>query len=177
MQVQIKREKKKDFEEVDMLLKVAFERNSIAHLVQKLRESDAFIPELARVARINNQIIGVIHYSHIQIIKGKKIAHAISMAPLAVLPAYQNLGIGAELIRNSFAKAREKGFDSVIVMGHEEYYPRFGFKLASEYNITCPYDVPNENFMALELFPNVLNKVSGRVKYDPLFTDLPTYTI
>ena len=177
MQVEIKREKKRDFEEVDMLLQVAFEKNSVAQMVQKLREKDAFIPELARVARINNQIIGVIHYSHVQIIKGKKTIDSISMAPLAVLPAYQNLGIGTELIRNSFTKAREKGYDSVIVMGHEEYYPRFGFKLASEYNILCPYDIPNENFMVLELFPDTLANANGKVKYDPLFHDLPSYTI
>ncbi len=177
MQIEIKREKKRDFEEVDMLLQVAFENKSIAQMVQQLREKDAFIPELARVARINNQIIGVIHYSHIQIIKGKKITSSISMAPLAVLPAYQNLGIAAELIRNSFAKAREKGYKSVIVMGHEEYYPRFGFKLASGFNIVCPYDVPNENFMALELFPDTLANANGKVKYDPLFSDLPSYTI
>jgi len=177
MQAHIKREKKKDYEEVDLLLKVAFEQDSVAELVTELRKNDSFIPELARVARINNQIIGVIIYSHIQIIKGRKTFDAISMSPLAVLPHYQNLGIGGELILNSFAKARELGYQRVVVMGHEGYYPRFGFELASDYGILCPFDVPDENYMVLELSPDAFSKVSGKVKYDPLFKELPSFTI
>jgi len=177
MQVKIKRFKKRDFEEIEMLLKVAFDRDSVANIVKELLDTADFIPELTRVARISGQIIGVIVYSHAQIIKGKKIHQTISMAPMAVLPAYQNLGIGGELIRNSFAKARELNYQSVIVMGHEEYYPRFGFKQASEFGIIPPFDVPDENFMALELFPDTLSGISGKVKYHPLFDDMPSFTI
>ena len=177
MQVKIKRFKKRDFEEIEMLLKVAFDRDSVANIVKELLDTADFIPELTRVARISGQIIGVIVYSHAQIIKGKKIHQTISMAPMAVLPAYQNLGIGGELIRNSFAKARELNYQSVIVMGHEEYYPRFGFKQASEFGIIPPFDVPDENFMALELFPDTLSGISGKVKYHPLFDDMPIFTI
>jgi predicted N-acetyltransferase YhbS len=177
MQVKIKRFKKRDFEEIEMLLKVAFDRDSVAIIIKELIETADFIPELTRVARISGQIIGVIVYSHAQIIKGKKIHQTISMAPMAVLPAYQNLGIGGELIRNSFAKARELEYQSVIVMGHEEYYPRFGFKLASEFGIIPPFDVPDENFMVLELFPDTLSGISGKVKYHPLFDDMPSFTI
>lgn len=177
MQVKIKRFKKRDFEEIEMLLKVAFDGDSVANIVKELIETADFIPELTRVARISGQIIGVIVYSHAQIIKGKKVHQTISMAPLAVLPAYQNLGIGGELIRNSFAKARELDYQSVIVMGHEEYYPRFGFKLASEFGIIPPFDVPDENYMALELFPDTLSGISGKVKYHPLFDDMPSFTI
>ena len=177
MQVKIKRFKKRDFEEIEMLLKVAFDRDSVAIIIKELIETADFIPELTRVARISGQIIGVIVYSHAQIVKGKKIHQTISMVPMAVLPAYQNLGIGGELIRNSFAKARELEYQSVIVMGHEEYYPRFGFKLASEFGIIPPFDVPDENFMALELFPDTLSGISGKVKYHPLFDDMPSFTI
>ncbi len=177
MQVKIKRIKKRDFEEVEMLLKVAFDGDSVAELVKELINTSSFIPELTRVARINDQIIGIIVYSHAQIIRGKKVHDSISMAPLAVLPAYQNLEIGSQLIRNSFAKAKELQYPSVLVMGHEDYYPRFGFKLASEYGITCPFDVPEENFMVFEFFPNALSGVSGKVKYDALFNDMPSFTI
>ncbi len=177
MQVKIKRVKKSDFEEVNMLLQVAFNGESVAQILDELKETAEFIPELTRVARINDQIIGIIVYSHAQIIKGKKIFDTISMAPMAVLPAYQNLGIGGELIRNSFAKARSLNYQSVIVMGHEDYYPRFGFKRASEFGIVCPFDVPDENFMAIELFPDTLSGISGKVKYPPLFHDMPSFTI
>ena len=87
MQVKIKRFKKRDFEEIEMLLKVAFDRDSVANIVKELLDTADFIPELTRVARISGQIIGVIVYSHAQIIKGKKIHQTISMAPMAVLPA------------------------------------------------------------------------------------------
>jgi len=177
MQVKIKRIKKRDNEEVEMLLKVAFDGDSVAELVKELLNNSSFIPELTRVARISDQIIGIIVYSHAQIIRGKKVHESISMAPLAVLPAYQNLGIGSQLIRNSFAKARELDYQSVLVMGHEDYYPRFGFKQASEFGITCPFDVPEENFMALEFSPDTLSGVSGKVKYHPLFNDMPSFTI
>ena len=177
MQVKIKRFKKHDFEEIEMLLKVAFDSDSVANIVKELIDTVDFIPELTRVARISDQIIGVIVYSHAQIIKGKKIHQTISMAPMAVLPAYQNLGIGGELIRNSFAKARELDYQSVIVMGHEEYYPRFGFTLASDFGIISPFDVPDENYMALELFPDTLSAISGKVKYHPLLDDMPSFTI
>jgi len=177
MQVNIKRVKKRDFEEIDILLKVAFEGNLVATLFQELKDTGHYIPELTKVARINNQIIGIIVYSHAQIIQGKKIHETISLAPMAVLPAYQNLGIGGELIRSSFAKARELGYQSVIVMGYEGYYPRFGFKQASEYGIQCSFDVPIENIMALELFPDSLSKVKGKIKYHPIFNEMPSFTI
>lgn len=176
MQANIKRVKKRDFEEIEMLLKMTFESDSVAEMLMEFKNTSDFVPELTRVARINDQIIGVIIYSHVQIAKGKKITDTISMVCMAVLPAYQNLGIGGELIRNSFAKARELEYQSVIVMGYEGYYPRFGFKPTIEFDITCPFDVPEENFMALELFPDTLSVVSGKVKYPVLLNLLPTYT-
>lgn len=177
MQVQIKREKQEDYNEVDFLLKLAFDNDHVAQVVQNLRLTDDFIPELSKVARINDQIIGVIMYSHALITKGRKTIKTISLAPLAVLPAYQNLGIGGELIKSSFRKARELGYESVVVIGHEDYYPRFGFKPASEYDIICPFDVPDENFMAKELVPDKLAKANGKFKVHSLISEIVQYSL
>ncbi|NOR86598.1 MAG: GNAT family N-acetyltransferase, partial [Bacteroidales bacterium] len=172
-----KKEKRQDFEEVELLLKVTFEQDTVAKMVDGLRKTENFIPELSLVARISDQIIGVIMYSHIKIIKGRKSFNSIALGPMAVLPAYQNLGIGSELLRTSFEEARNLEYQSVIVMGSEDYYPRFGFIPASDLAIISPFDVPSENFMAKELFPDTLAKVSGKVKFHPLFDDIVSYTI
>lgn len=177
MQIKIKRIKKQHFNEVDMLLKITFEKEYAAQMLSKLIETDLLIPELTRIAEINNQIIGVIVSAKAEIIKGKKTHETISLAMIGVIPAYQGLGIGGELIQNVFDKARELKYQSIIVMGDEEYYPRFGFLPAIEYNINCPYDVANENFMAKELFPDSLLGISGKVKYHPLFINMPYFTI
>lgn len=176
MQVQVKREKRNDYEEVDLLIKVTFEQETVAPMIKELRKADCFIPELAQIARINDQIIGMIMFSHVQIIKGKKSVESILLSPMAVLPAYQNLGIGSTLIRNSFMKARELGYQSVVVMGYEGFYPRFGFKPAVEYGIASPSGVADENFMLLELTPGSLSGVNGKVKCDALFDDIANYT-
>lgn len=177
MQVQIKREKAKDREEVDLLYKIAFEQESPSELIHGFRNSNQFIPELARVARISDQIIGIIMYSHGEIVKGRKNIPTIIIASVAILPAYQNLGIGAELVRSSFQKARDLGYKSVLVAGEEDYFSRFGFKKASEYDISNNMDIPEENFMALELISESLNNASGHLKSHPLIPELLKFSI
>jgi predicted N-acetyltransferase YhbS len=177
MQIKIKRIKKQDFQEVDMLLKISFEKDYAVNMLHKLIETELLIPELTRIARINNQIIGVVVAAEAEITKGKTTHKTVSLAMIAVIEAYRSLGIGGELIQNLFDKARKLDHQSIVVMGDEEYYPRFGFLASTEFNINCPFDVPKENFMVKELFPDALSKVSGKVKYHPLFNDLPYFTI
>jgi len=177
MQVDIKREKKRDYEEIEMLLKVIFNNDSVADMVTQLRDTDSFIPRLARVAKINNQIIGMVVCTHAHIIKGRRSIDVLILTPLAVLSAYQHLGIGGELIRNVIQKAKEQEFQAVFVLGDEDYFPRFGFKAASNFNVVSPFDVPNENFMALELIPGALSNASGKLKLLPLFDHLPSFSL
>jgi predicted N-acetyltransferase YhbS len=96
---------------------------------------------------------------------GKEVVESLAMAPVAVLPEYQNQGSGGKLIVAAHNKAKELGFESVIVLGHEGYYPKFGFKLAESFGIKPPFDVPSENFMAMELVDGALEGVEGVVKY------------
>jgi predicted N-acetyltransferase YhbS len=90
---------------------------------------------------------------------------SLALAPVAVLPEYQNQGIGGKLIMEGHRLARELGYGSVIVVGHPAYYPRFGYKPASRWNITASFEVPDEAFMALELLEGGLKDVSGEIEY------------
>jgi len=177
MQVQIKREKAKDIEEVDLLYKIAFEQETLSELIVGFRNSSQFIPELARVARISDQIIGVIMYSHGEIVKGRKNIPTIIITSLAILPAYQKLGISAELVKNSFQKARDLGYKSVLVAGDDDYFQKFGFKKASDFDITNKMDIPDENFMAMELVPDSLSNASGHLKNHPIIPELLQYSL
>jgi predicted N-acetyltransferase YhbS len=133
-------------------------------LVERLRTSDGFVPELSLVAAIDGEVVGYILLTKVKII-GKEVVESLAMAPVAVLPEYQNQGIGGKLIVAAHNKAKELGFESVIVLGHEGYYPKFGFKLAESFGIKPPFDVPSENFMAMELVDGALEGVEGVVKY------------
>lgn len=97
---------------------------------------------------------------------------SLALAPMAVLPGMQREGIGKQLIKSGLEKAGNLNYESVIVLGHAEYYPYFGFKPASGYGITAPWKVPDEVFMVLELEENTLSGVQGLVNYAQAFMEL-----
>lgn len=139
-------------------------------LVERLRKSAAFIPELSLVAEIDNKIVGYILLSKIKI-KGDDAQQttALALAPVAVSKQFQNRGIGGSLIRKAHEVAKELNFGSVILLGHEKYYPKFGYQLAKNYGIKLPFDVPDENCMLIELTENALKNVKGTVEYPKEF--------
>jgi len=137
-------------------------------LVHRLRLSSSFIPELSMVADVNNVIVGHILFTTIKIV-GAKEWDSLALAPVSVLPEYQSKGIGGELIVKGIERAKALGYKSIILLGHEHYYPKFGFKRASTWNIKCPFEVPDEVFMAMELVENGLKGVSGVVEYPKEF--------
>lgn len=141
-------------------------------LVGRLRVSDAYIPELSIVAEdVTGQIIGHILLTRISIVDGANAEDSLAMAPVSVLPTNQKQGIGSRLIRTALAKAKELGYGSVIVLGHPDFYPRFGFRKASEWGIRPPFDVPDNAFMALELQKGSLRNVGGVVRYPEPFNE------
>ncbi|MEK4427413.1 GNAT family N-acetyltransferase [Solibacillus sp. FSL K6-1523] len=141
-------------------------------LVNRIRQSDAFIPELSLVAiNEDKEIIGHILLSKITIINGDNIADSLALAPVCVAPDHQKKGIGSQLIQEALKVAKELGNQSVIVLGHKDYYPKFGFKQASSWNIRAPFEVPSEVFMALELAENSLQNVQGIVHYSEAFSE------
>lgn len=139
-------------------------------LVNRIRKSDAFIPELSLVALNQGEdVIGHILLSKIKIKDGDIEVDSLALAPVSVTPEYQKKGIGSQLIHAALKNAKDLGYRSVIVLGHKDYYPKFGFKPASFWHIQAPFEVPDEVFMALELTPNSLEKVQGVVHYSKAF--------
>lgn len=93
----------------------------------------------------------------------------MGLAPMAVQPEFQRQGIGSALVREGLEQCRQLGFAGVVVLGHPEYYPRFGFSASSRFGIDSEYEVPEEVFMAIELQPGGLGGKTGRVKFHPVF--------
>ena len=150
--VEIRQENKNDYEEIYNVVKTAFETaehsdGNEQDLVVALRNSDSFIPELSLVAIKDNKIVGHILFTKIKIGNHEELA----LAPLAVLPEYQKQGIGSKLIQQGHKIAKELGYHYSIVLGSETYYPKFGYVPAIHYGIKAPFEVSNENFMAIKL--------------------------
>jgi putative acetyltransferase len=98
--------------------------------------------------------------------------HLMGLAPMAVSPSLQRDGIGTELVNAGLQICRELGVGAVAVLGHPEYYPRFGFRPASQWGIKCEYDVPEEVFMLMELSPAYLQDYQGTIRYHAAFADI-----
>ena len=161
----IRQENKNDYEEVYNVIKTAFETaehsdGNEQDLVVALRKSDNFIPELSLVAVMDNKIVGYILFTKIKIGKQEELA----LAPLGVLPEYQKQGIGSVLIQEGHKKAKELGYHYSVVLGSDKYYPKFGYVSAKEYGIVAPFDVPDENFMAIKLNDTDI-EIKGIVQY------------
>ena len=168
----IRQETEADHPAVKKLVKAAFadelHSDKKEHLlVDKLRNTPALVPELSLVAVIKNKPVGYILLSKVTI--GGNGFVSLALAPVAVSPDYQNNGIGGQLIEAAHAKAKELGYTSIILLGLKDYYPRFGYKPLADFGIYLPFDVPQEYTMCIELVPNALQGISGRVHYPKEF--------
>lgn len=171
----IRKEEEKDYEEVGKLIEQAFKDVEYSDhqehfLVEKLRKSEAFIPELSLVAEDENGIIkGHILLTKLKIENGSETFESLALAPVSVRPEFQNQGIGGLLIREGHLIAQKLGYQSVILIGHENYYPKFGYEKTSNFGISFPFEIPEENGMAIELVKNGLKNKKGMVKYPKEF--------
>jgi len=145
----------------------AFGRESEARLVDTIRASDSFLPELSLVAVEAACIVGHVLFSGIGIRTAERLLPALALAPMAVLPGRQNQGIGSALIRRGLEECRRHGHHIVVVVGHRNYYPRFGFSSARAKGLEAPF--PDAVFMVQELTPGALDGVRGTVEYPPAF--------
>lgn len=174
MDARIRQESKGDYKVVFNLVEKAFESDPISDhreqfLVERLRKSQAFVPELSMVAEIANKIVGHILLTKIKVKNGQNEFNSLALAPVSVLPGYQGNGIGGLLIKQAHKTATELGYKSIILLGHERYYPRFGYQRADKFGIDLPFDVPKENCMVTELVRNGLKGVNGIVEYPKEF--------
>lgn len=178
MKIEIRLEQPKDYFAVECLVRNAFwdlmspgcDEHLLAH---KMRSSPLFVPQLDFIAEIDGKIVGNILYTGSWVEDGGGNRHEVlTFGPLSVLPEYQRQGIGSALLRRSLAEARSLGYRAVLIFGHPEYYPCFGFQEASAYSITTADGKNFAAFMALELYEGALNGISGRCFLDPVYEQL-----
>src|SRR5690606_35046043 len=136
----IRKEETKDYIEVFNLIKNAFENEVFTDhkeqfLVERLRKVESFVPELSLVAEIDEKIVGYVLLTKIKIINQDIQKTTLALATIAVLKEYQGKGIGGKLIEEAHKRAKDLGFDSVILLGHEKYYPKFGYTMTKNYGI------------------------------------------
>lgn len=165
----IRAEKQDDRDAVHAVNISAFETPSEASLVDTLREQEQ--PVVSLVAEDNGEIVGHIMFFPVSL-SGYPNLKVMGLGPMAVAPEHQRKGIGSALVRAGLEQCKQLGFTAVVVLGHPEYYPRFGFLPSSRFGIDSEYEVPEAVFMAMELQPGALSGKTGRVKYHAAFSNV-----
>lgn len=163
----IRSETPEDIASIHRVNKEAFGDTGEAELVDKLRNRG--VVTLSLVAIDGDKVVGHILFSPVTVATGSSSFEAISLAPMAVLPDYQRRGIGSQLVRAGLEECRRLGHAIVVVLGHPDYYPRFGFIPAKSEGIDCEFEVSDEAWMALELREGALTGKSGTVKFQSEF--------
>lgn len=181
MNINLRLETPADYRAVEELTREAFWINTDRRdyidehfLVHKLRTASAFVPELDYVAEVNGKLVGNILYTKAKLTTDEGKEHEVlTFGPLSVLPEFQSKGVGKALIQVTIAEARRLGFKAIVIFGHPDYYPRLGFRPASELGLTTANGATFPAFMAMELFEGALNGIQGRFQEDEAFNDLP----
>lgn len=165
----IRAESEGDWTAVHALNRAVFETSAEADLVDALRKNAQ--PTISLVAEDDKKIVGHIMFSPVSL-SGHPDLRIMGLAPMAVSPERQGKGIGSALVRAGLERCKQLVFGAVVVLGHPEYYPRFGFSPASGCSIGCEYEVPDEAFMMMELEPGYLRGKSGTIVYHAAFSSV-----
>ncbi len=164
--IQIREERATDVTAIRDVNRRAFGHDREGSIVDALRLNGAVL--LSLVATLGGQVVGHIMYSPLSVCN----ISGAALGPMAVLPEYQRQGIGSRLIEAGNRTLKERGCPVIVVVGHADYYPRFGFKPANAYGISCEWDVPDNVFMALVLNPENTQGMSGLAKYRHEFSSV-----
>jgi putative acetyltransferase len=158
--MEIRREAAADFERVRAVVQEAFGRDDEALLVTRLRRSEGV---LSLVAVEGGIVVGHAMFSPVTV--GRHAVVARGLAPVAVAVAHQRRGVGTRLIEHGIAALRNEGVALVVVLGHPDYYARFGFVPAAPLGLHCKWGRQEGAFRVRELVAGSLTKVRGRVEY------------
>ena len=161
----IRREEPCDIAAIRRVNEQAFDGSVEANAIDALRERGA--ATLSLVAVIDERMVGHLFFSPVTIESPERSWPGLGLAPLTVLPEYQRQGIGTALMNKGLEECRRLGHERVIVLGHADYYPRFGFERASRCGVRFEFEAPDEACMILALQPGALDGVSGVAKYQP----------
>lgn len=166
--------KTEDHEKIDILIREAFTDTENGYgneseLVNKIRKSNEYVYDLEVVAAVGDEIVGHGLLSEVKIVNEQNSYVGLVLAPLTTGTIYQGIGVGRKIIENLEERATKMNYQFISVLGHPDYYPRFGYVPASNYDIMAPFDVPDEAFMIKPLFENALDNVNGTIKYSSAF--------
>jgi len=166
MSIDIRDERPDDVAAIRDVNRLAFGQDQEANIVDALRSADGLI--LSLVAALDDRIVGHVAYSPV-------VAGGITgagLGPVAVVPDHQRRRVGSALIATGNARLRDAGCPFIVVVGHPAYYPRFGFRPASTYGLTCEWDVPDGVFMVLAFDQSTMRGVSGMATYRREFSTI-----
>lgn len=168
---EIRPERASDHDAIRTVVAAAFKSQLEADLVDAIRSSPQYIPELALVAEIDGEIAGHVMVSHVELIDGSTTHTIHSLSPLAVAPALHGQGIGSALVEGVLAAAAEHGAGFVVLEGDPRYYSRFGFEPSAKYGISI--DLPDwapPEAAQIRLLSDARPSLSGTVRYSAAFT-------
>lgn len=164
--IEIREEQPADFDAVRELNRQAFDQEHEGRIVDALRDAGAVT--LAVVAISDGAVVGHVLFSPLTV--GAEVGTALG--PMAVRPAYQRHGIGSQLVAQGLERLRARGCPFVVVIGHPEFYPRFGFGSAAGQGLTCEWEVPAEAFMVNILSSEVGRRLRGHAQYRAEFSTI-----
>jgi putative acetyltransferase len=167
--VEVRPETPADRAAVDAVVRAAFFRTAdqVAELVERIRASEHYEPELALVAVGGADVVGHVIVSWTPVEGGAR-DRVLMLSPLAVRPDRQRSGVGSLLTRTVLARVEERGEPAVVLEGIPAYYPRFGFEQAGPLGWSPDHPIPDEAFMVRRL-PGYRDELAGRIVYPPTF--------
>jgi putative acetyltransferase len=165
----VRSEAQKDWSAVLQVNASAFKTPAEANLVDRLRQEAQ--PVVSMVAEDGGVVVGHIMFSPVTL-TGYPALKIMGLGPMAIAPGLQRKGIGSSLVRAGLEECKKLSFGAVVVLGHPEYYPRFGFVPSIRFGIRWEHQVPEEVFMMLELESGFLDGASGIIRYHAAFDDV-----
>ncbi len=168
-EVVVRPEQPADFEAIRRTVQLAFGRVDEVEVVERVRQSGRYVPELALVAERDGEIVGHVILSYVELRGNDSSLAVLGLAPLAVRPDAQQEGTGAALVKEALARAEARGEPLVVVLGPPRFYSRFGFEPARPHGIDPPPPgVPDEVFL-VNLLPGYDGRQRGQIVYPPAF--------
>lgn len=163
-QITVRQETQDDIRAIDVVHMSAFQGDDEVTMIDALRGSSTFIPELSLAAEFNGRIVGHILLTKVRLLRDSGGMDILALAPMAVVPSQSHRGIGSELVKSALEKAKSMGYKAVVVAGHPEFYQRLGFSPASRWGLHANLSVSNDVITAMELEEGALSG-GGNVIY------------